>query len=135
MNRTRHEQNKNMMAVLTGTGIAVLICLVGTALIANLVLNERIDNKIVTAAVGVLLFVSAGLGGIAVNKVSDQVKWLPAVMGVCLIALIFLTGILIQGSIRPTIGTIGPIVAGAGSGWLLCLKKRERIKIRKKRYR
>ena len=127
---------KNLVAYLVGLGTSILIIILGSWLLAKLVLNERIGEGSAAYAVAILLMTATLFG--------SQLNWrlrrrqrtcTPLVLAVIVALILVVIGLLLDGPVQ----SLGLNLAGIGVGgvvsYVICLNRRGKSGRRKRRYR
>ena len=131
----RNEKTSNMVfAFVIAILASVIVCAIGSSVIANQVLKERIDENSVNFAVAALLLVSTVIGEFMLQKIYKKGKLAVLVFAPVLLITLLTGGMLIDGAYAGI--SINIIALGLGNivYYVISLNRRSGKTKKKRRY-
>jgi len=132
---TRNKKQRGWLAsVFTGTGIALGITLILSAIITGLILNEKIGEGSAEKIICAIQFLSVFVGAeLAKNICRTNDVRIPVIVTVAYAGMIVIGGILLEGKFQNMWPHIAAEFAGCLFSCVLCFWKPRRSGKRKKR--
>ena len=136
MNRVVRKDTKGIMGSLLGAGIAMLLSLGAIAVMARLLLSEKIGEGSIEFLITVLLLLSSFLGNLVSAKRSVM-GVLPscAITTAAILCFMLIGGFIADGAFHNVWLRLGAVAAGGLLSCGCCLKRTGKSTGRKKRYR
>lgn len=132
----RVNRNSGVLVVAVTLGSSAGICLILLGVVAQLLLFEKVGegSTIWLAVAAVLIGTFSGNAiGVKVNKEYGILT--TAIHTVCILLLVFLSGLAFDGKFQNVIALMGSVLAGGGLACAVCMKKTRKYQKGKRRNR
>ena len=129
MTKNRRKQQTPLVGALIGTVVAIICCVIGAVLVTYGVLNGLLSQQGSGIAVFGTIMISTIVGGLrTVSVVGDNRVVSGALSGVILLALILLSGLLLDGPFVGALSITPSVAVGTMIICVLCMKKQKKLR-------